>query len=122
VSELVDIACQTMFPIIRKMFEAACHNFETNPKYHIKRFYDDDKLTGFCVYSDEDGHRQINELHYVGKNPFVALKMWRFLSKGAKIIKAQTQKCNTRMVDIMKKLGFVVVGETEYILLFERSI
>jgi hypothetical protein len=120
VSEIIDIICQTMFPEIKKMFQEACWNYENNPKYHVKKYYDGTDLTGFCVYSEEQGYRNIAELHYVGKNPYIPLKMWRYLSKGANKLKAQTQRYNIRMLNIMRKLGFSVIDEKNNMIFLER--
>ena len=117
-----DILCDTMFPLYRKMFESGCDEYEHNPKYTVRKFYDGSKMTGFCVYNEENGYRNISELHYIGSDKFVCLKMWKFLKKGAKILKARVLKVNTKIINTMKKLGFTVEGETETMILFKREV
>ena len=119
---IADIMWETMQSHLKNIVEKICNVYESDSKYHVKKFYENNELMGFCVYYDEDGVRFFSEGHYIGKNKFVALKMWNFVRKGAKIIRSVVQKTNTLMINIAIKLKFKIIKEDEINLFFEKAV
>ena len=110
-SEISEIMWETMQCHYRAIVENICAEYETNPKYQIKKFYDGLMLTGFCVYYDTAEYRMLEAGYYSGKNKLVALKMWKFCTNGAKVLRAQIQKSNTPMYEFYKKMDFKIIEE-----------
>jgi hypothetical protein len=117
-----DIMWETMSKHLRKVIDGVCDKYEKEDKYHIKKFYENGELQGFCVYYDEKGVRYLSDGHYLGKNRFVALKMWKFMIKDAKILRAIVQKSNLPIIEGYKKRGFTIINQNEFNIIFEKVV
>ena len=111
-SDILEILFQANIPTIKKILGSVCDEYENNPKYSLKRIYENEKLVGFWVYEDElDGFRNLKEGHYIGKNRFMALRMFREMSKGARKLRARVQKVNTKVWETYLKIGFHIISD-----------
>jgi hypothetical protein len=109
---IAEILFKANIPTLKKIFANVCHEYETNPKYRVKKIYEDLKLVGFWVYVDEDdGYRNLLEGHYIGKNRCMALKMFREMTFGATKLRAKVQKVNDRVWKTYLRIGFKIVQE-----------
>ena len=112
--EISDILFEANTPTIKKILRIVCDEYETNSKYCVKKIYEDIKLVGFWVYSDEeDGYRNLLEGHYIGSNHFMALRMFREMTKGSLKLKAKVQKANERVWKTYLKIGFKITDEDQ---------
>ena len=114
-SALTSIVIKAMLPAIEKHADMVCNEYETNPKYRILKIED-----GFCVCHDDGDIRWLDEAHYLGNNKFMSVKMWKFMTKGAKILRLPVQKLNTKMVEFYKRIGFKIIQENEINYIMER--
>ena len=119
-SELSNIMWETMSEHYRNIVDNICNEYENNPKYKIKKFYNNLILEGFCVFYDTPDFRMLEAGYYVGKNRLIALKMWKFCTTGAKALRAQIQKSNTCMYEFYKKMGFKIIEENLSNYIFEK--
>lgn len=119
--DISDIMWITMEKHLRKQIDNKCEEYQYSEKYHIKQFFDNNELTGFCVYHDSGNIRCLDEAHYIGKNPYVALKMWKWLSDGAKKMQLIAQKTNEKMWKSYIRMGFKIIKEDENNYLMERG-
>jgi hypothetical protein len=98
-----------------------CNAYESNPCFNIKRFVEDGQLKGFCMFQNIDGVRILSEAHYIGHDKTVALKMWKFMFKGATKFRASVCKENSRMIEFLKKIKFNITSESPTSLIMERT-
>lgn len=103
------------------ILENVCNKYENDSKYHIKKFEEGGQTVGFCVSHDENEIRYLDEAHYIGQNKWVSVKMWKFLTKGAKTLRCLVQKTNVKMYEMYLRMGFKVIKSDEYNNLMERG-
>ena len=115
-----DIMWATMVGHIRQQMNKICDKYETDSPYKIRKFYDKNELKGFCVYHDSGNIRCLDEAHYIGVDKFVALKMWKWLTKDAKTLHILAQKSNEKMWAMYMRMGFDIIQEDEFNYLMER--
>ena len=121
-SDISELLFEANTSIIKKMFENICNEYELNPKYHVKRTYEENKLVGFWVYEDEaDGYRNLLEGHYIGKDRFMALKMYKEMSKGISKLRAKVQKVNDRVWKTYLRIGFKIIVDDGINYLLEKG-
>jgi hypothetical protein len=119
-SEISQIMWDTMQTHYRKMVDMICEDYETNPKYTLKKVYENGVVVGFGAWYEENGYRILEAGYFIGKNKTTFFRYWREFAKFPKL-KAFIQKANIRMVDFYKKMGFVVEKEDRLNLLFRRG-
>lgn len=119
---IADILWHSMEDNYRAMVDAVCERYENDPRYKLRLFHDDGQLTGFSVYYDTPDYRMLEGGYYIGTNVHTATAMWKWITKGAKTMRAVVQKPNTRMITWYKRRGFRVISDDVNNLLFERSV
>lgn len=120
--EIHDILWETSHRFIKESIKNICHMYETDHKYNVKKFYDrSNKLEGFAVYCDEKDFRYIAEIHYIGTDKYVALRMYKWLIKGAKKIRLTCQKSNKRIIGFYTNLGYKIIDQDFNNLLLEKE-
>jgi hypothetical protein len=119
-NELAKIMWETMSDKYKMIVENICNEYESNPKYTVKKIHEGLNITGFYCYYDTPEFRFIEFGAYTGKNKFMALKMWKELTKGLKVIRLLSQNCNGKMVEFYKRQGFKVIQSDLNNLLMER--
>ncbi len=112
-SEISRILFESNRGILQKTFDQICDAYETNPVFRVKKFYEGGVVKGFCVTMERDGLRILSEAHYVGNDKYAALRMWKWMTRGAKTMQASVMKVNTRICDFLKKHGFVIIDDTQ---------
>jgi hypothetical protein len=106
-----DIMWETMKEHWRAMVDTICRGYETDPKYTLEKIYEDGVLKGFFVWYDTPDYRMLEAGYYIGSNPLVALKMYKKMKRGAKVLRAFIQKPNERVWKTYLHIGFKVIGE-----------
>ncbi len=96
-----------------KTFELFVNAYETNPLFRTKRFYDGDVLTGYCVTMDRDGMRILSEAHYIGNNKMMAVKMWKWMTQGARVMQVSVMRTNTKIIDFFKRSDFKIIDDSQ---------
>lgn len=110
--EIEDILFEANIQTLKKIFHDICKEYETNPEYHLERTYENGRLVGFWVYRDDkDGYRNLLEGHYLGNNPFMAIRMYKKMTHGIDRVRAKVQKVNERVWKTYLKIGFKIVNE-----------
>lgn len=109
--EIWDIMWDTMKDHYKKMVERICRDYETNSKYKLFKIFEDGQLKGFYCYYDTDNYRMLEAGYYVGKDRFMALKMFNKMRQGANVLRACVQKPNERMWQAYIRRGFKIIGE-----------
>lgn len=108
---------------LQKTFDAICDAYESNPVFRVKRFYEVGEVKGFCVTMERDGLRVLSEAHYIGSNKYTSVRMWKWMTQGAKTMQASVMKVNTRVCDFLKKHGFEVIDDTQPLcFIFKRVV
>lgn len=120
-SEIADIIWETMSKHIKVILEDVCDTYEKDTKFHIKQFREEGKLKGVCIYHDAGGIRWLDEAHYLGNNTWIALKMWKWMTKNAKILRIKALKVNKKMFDMYIRMGFKIIEEDNQCYLLERG-
>jgi hypothetical protein len=118
---IADIMWQTMESHVKEIVKNVCDTYKKDPKYKILEIIEHNELKGFAVYHDDNDIRYIHEVHYIGKNKFVALKFWKWFKKGITKMRAVVQKSNTKMFDLYKRIGFSVVSEDNFNIYLKRG-
>jgi len=121
-SELSDLLWKSNQKYLKNFFDEMCDAYENDKTATIKKFYEDGVLKGFCMIKDIDGVRILSEAHYLGDNKYTALKMWKFMIKGASKVRASVFKNNHCMIDFLKRLKFDIVDEVSTNFIMERAI
>lgn len=119
--KLSDIMWQTMREHIKIGLDNICEEYENNPKYRVLKIIEEKGIVGFGVYHDFEGVRYIHEVHYIGKNNYIALKFWKWFKRGAKVMRVIVAKSNKVMYEFCLKLGFKVIGEDKNNYILERG-
>lgn len=119
---MFDVISKTMTPLFHKRLKEYIHNYDTDPKYKILKIEENNELQGFCIYYDELDYRVLSEIHYIGKNPYAALKMYKWAIKGAKTLIATVQKFNTKVLKTYFKLGFEIINQDNNHYLLEKKV
>lgn len=101
----------TMKNYWRDIVNNICQQYETDSKYHLDKIYEDGQLKGFFAWYDTVDYRMLEAGYYTGSNPFVALKMYKKMKKGAKVLRCLIQKPNERVWKTYLNIGFKVIGE-----------
>lgn len=117
---IADIVWGTMKDHYRTIVETICHEYETNPKYHIKKVIENGELVGFGVYYDTLDCRVMEAGYYTGTDPRAFFRLWRWGTKGIKILRAVVQKPNKRMVDWYRHMKFAEIAEDMNNIVFEK--
>ncbi len=110
-SEISDIMWNTMQSHYRIIVNNICNEYENNPKYTLKKIYEHENLVGFFCYYDTDTYRMLEAGYYIGNNPFTALRMYRWMKKGVKTLRAFIQKSNQKVLDTYLHIGFKVIDK-----------
>jgi hypothetical protein len=118
--DISDIMYETMKDKIKPIIIHACKEFETNPKYKIKKEYDGLELKGFCIYHDEPDYRVIDECHYIGKDKYAFLRMWKFASSEADKIRVVIPKVSDMLEFYKRVFKFKIIGENLTNFILER--
>ena len=118
---LAGILWQTSEKHLRSAVENLCKDYETNPKYHLKKFFEKGELMGFCVYYDVVDFRVLEGGFYLGNNKTIFLKMWKFCTRGAKKMRALVHKTNYKIIDFFQKMKFKEISEDSCHYVFERG-
>ena len=121
-SEISDIMWQTDSEYLKKYITSLCKTYENNLEFRIKRFYENNELKGFCVIKDDNGIRILSEAHYIGTNKYIALQMWKWMTKGAKVVRAAVFNQNIKMLECLKRLKFNIVSESYMNIILERKM
>lgn len=120
INELAYLMWETMKDYWKEIVNNICHEYETNPKYHLDKVYEEGQLKGFFAWYDTEDYRVLEAGYYIGKNPFMALKMYKKMKKGAKVLRALIQKPNKRVWETYLNIGFKIIGEDANNFLLEK--
>lgn len=112
-SEISRILFESNRDILQKAFDQICDAYETNPMFRVKKFYEGDEVKGFCVTMERDGLRVLSEAHYVGNNKYTAVRMWKWMTRGAKTLQVSVMRVNTRICEFFKNHGFEVIDDSQ---------
>lgn len=115
-----DIMWETMKDHWRVMVDTICRGYETDSKYTLEKIHEDGELKGFFVWYDTPDYRMLEAGYYIGNNPFIALKMYKKMKRGAKVLRAFIQKPNERVWKTYLHIGFKVIGEDSNNYLLEK--
>lgn len=118
---IADIMWDTMQGYWRDIVNAMCLKYENDPKYHLEKIFEAGELAGFFVWYDAEKYRMLEAGYYVGKNPFLALRMYRKMAKGAAVLRAFVQKPNERVWRTYLNMGFKIIGEDDNNYLLEKG-
>ena len=119
-SEVSDLIFQATTPVFKKIIEDKSKEYETGHK--IMKIYDSKSvLVGLCVYHDFDNIRFLDEAHYIGKNKYMALRMYKWVTNTKNKLSLTVQKANSRMYEFYKRMGFKVIDENAANFLLERG-
>ena len=119
--EMSDVLFEAMLESVKKMIKERCQEILDNSKYLIKKIYENNDLVGFCVCHDDGDFRVLDECHYLGKDKYACLRMWKFMTSGKKKLRIICQKVNEKMADYYKNgLKFNIVSEDSITYVFER--
>ena len=110
-SEISDIMWETMKGYWRTIVDNICNSYETDSKYHLDKVYEDGQLKGFFAWYDTNDYRMLEAGYYKGTDRLMALKMYRKMKKGAKVLRALVQKPNERVWKTYMAIGFKIIGE-----------
>lgn len=110
-SAISEIMWESMKGYWREIVDNICNQYETDPKYHIDKVYEDGSLKGFFAWYDTPDYRMLEAGYYIGKNPYMALKMYKKMKRGAAALRALIQKPNKRVWQTYMSIGFKIIGE-----------
>ena len=123
-SDISDIMWETMKDIWMEMAHRSCERFceeyEFNPKYKLKKYYENGKLVGFSVYYDTPEYRMLEAGYHIGTNKLEFIREWHKIIKDVKVLRAYIQKPNIRMIEFYKKMKFKIISEDLNNYIFER--
>ena len=121
-SEISEIMWITMSPHIKLILDKVCDDIEKDPKYKVKKYFEDGVVVGVCIFHDENGVRWLDDAHYIGtEDKYIALKMWKFASFGAKIFKARVHKTNEKIWKLYLRIGFNIIEEDKFYYILQRG-
>lgn len=121
-SELGDFVFAAYAFIVKANIENLISEYENNKEYTTKKIYEDGRIVGYWVTKeDADGFRNLVEGHYLGKNRFMALRMFREMSRGAAKLRATVQKVNKPVWEAYLRQGFKIVSQNSNSLILERG-
>ena len=122
--EIKEIMFETMKDTWQKMIvnfcDDICRKYETDDKYKLEKYYENNELMGFSVYYDTPEFRMLEAGYYIGKNKLQFFKSWRNMTKNIKVLRALIQKPNIRMIEFYKSMKFKIIGEDLNNYLFEK--
>src|ERR1035438_10124350 len=111
--DIADIYWETNKDNFKRFIIEMLEAYQKDTRYTIKRYYNEEKLEGFCVIRDIDGIRILSEAHYIGNNKYIALKMLKFMTKGATKIQASVLRSNTNMIDFLKRIHCEIIDDSQ---------
>jgi RimJ/RimL family protein N-acetyltransferase len=121
-NEMAEILWETSKEHLKSAVENLCRDYEVNPKYKLKKYFESEKLVGFCVYYDMADFRVLEGGFYIGKNKKMALRMWKWLIKDTKVLKILVHKTNIKMIRFLEKMKFTKINDDACGIVFERKV
>ena len=120
---MAEILWEASVPNLKNIVEKLCEEYETNPKYKIKKFYEEEKLVGFCIYFDMSGCRVLEAAYYVGKKSVKAgWEMKKFCFTKKVPMRATIHIQNLPMIKFYQKAGFKLIDKYGDSYVFEKGV